>query len=132
MLIEINAHGGVPIYRQVLDQIRRAVFSGELAEGDQLPSVRDLAEELKVNPMTISKVYGLLEMEGLAVRRRGVGLFVARVTAAENRRAREEILEEAVRRAASQMIQFGLSEAEAVDLFLKVFRDYDSKKARSG
>ena len=77
MLLQIDHHSGQPIYRQVIDQIRRQVMAGQLREGEQLPSVRDLAAQLRVNPMTISKAYSLLEMEGLLDRRRGVGLFVA-------------------------------------------------------
>ena len=80
MLLEIDHHSGVPIYRQVIEQIRRQIMAGQLTEGQQLDSVRDLAGRLRVNPMTISKAYALLEVEGLAERRRGIGLFVARVT----------------------------------------------------
>ena len=76
MLLQIDHHSGQPIYRQVIDQIRRQVVAGQLRQGEQLPSVRDLAGQLRVNPMTISKAYSLLEMEGLLDRRRGVGLFV--------------------------------------------------------
>ncbi len=79
MLVEIDTHSGVPIYRQVIEQIRRQIMTGQLAEGGQLPTVRDLAKRLKVNPMTVSKAYSLLEIEGLVERRRGVGLFVAKL-----------------------------------------------------
>ncbi|RYE68391.1 MAG: GntR family transcriptional regulator, partial [Oxalobacteraceae bacterium] len=66
-----------PIYRQLVDQVRRLVAGGQLAPGAALPSVRDVAQQLTVNPMTVSKAYGLLELEGVLDRRRGVGMVVA-------------------------------------------------------
>jgi GntR family transcriptional regulator len=65
MLFEIDTHSGVPIFRQIIDQIRKQITTGLLPEGRQLETVRDLAARLKVNPMTISKAYSLLEAEGL-------------------------------------------------------------------
>ena len=57
----LKPQSGVPIYRQILDQVRRMVASGQLAPGAELPSVRELAIKHAVNPMTISKAYSLLE-----------------------------------------------------------------------
>lgn len=68
---------GVPIYRQLMDQIRRMIASGHLPAGSALPSVRDLAMEHAVNPMTISKAFAMLEAEGLLVRNRGKPMTVA-------------------------------------------------------
>ncbi|MBN2591295.1 MAG: GntR family transcriptional regulator, partial [Sedimentisphaerales bacterium] len=62
MLLEIDHHSGQPIYRQVIDQIRQQIMAGQLREGEQLVTVRDLAGQLRVNPMTISKAYALLEV----------------------------------------------------------------------
>ena len=73
----LNPHSGVPIYRQILDQARRLVASGQLAPGAELPSVRELALKHAVNPMTISKAYSLLEAEGLLERNRGKPMTVA-------------------------------------------------------
>ena len=73
----LNPHSGVPIYRQILDQARRLVASGQLAPGAELPSVRELAFKHAVNPMTISKAYSLLEAEGLLERNRGRPMTVA-------------------------------------------------------
>jgi GntR family transcriptional regulator len=66
-----------PIYRQLVEQVRRQVAGGQLAPGDTLPSVRDVAQALAVNPMTVSKAYAMLETEGLLQRRRGLGMQVA-------------------------------------------------------
>lgn len=73
----LNPNSGVPIYRQLLEQVRRMVASGQLQPGAALPSVRELALRHAVNPMTISKAYGLLETEGLLERNRGKPMTVA-------------------------------------------------------
>lgn len=73
----LKPQSGVPIYRQILEQVRRMVASGQLAPGAELPSVRDLALKHAVNPMTISKAYSLLEAEGMLERNRGRPMTVA-------------------------------------------------------
>lgn len=76
MLLSINHHNGVPVYRQLIDQIRLQVSSGVLPAGAELPSTRALSAQLALNPMTISKAYGLLERDGILERRRGQTLTV--------------------------------------------------------
>jgi GntR family transcriptional regulator len=73
----LKPHSGLPIYRQLLEQIRRMVASGRLAPGAELPSIRDLAIRHAINPMTVSKVYSLLESEGVLERNRGKPMTVA-------------------------------------------------------
>jgi GntR family transcriptional regulator len=73
----LNPQSGIPIYRQLAEQIRRMIAGGQLKVGDDLPSVRELAVEHAINPMTISKAYSLLEVEGLLVRQRGKPMQVA-------------------------------------------------------
>ena len=77
----LRPSSGVPIYRQIVDQTRRLVATGALAPGDKLPSVRTIASDLGVNPMTVSKAYSLLDQAGIVVRRAGVGMVVARAGA---------------------------------------------------
>jgi len=76
-LFTLQPSSGVPIYRQLMDQVRRMVASGQLAPGTELPSVRDIAAEYTVNPTTISKAYSLLEGEGLLQRNRGKPMTIA-------------------------------------------------------
>jgi len=73
----LKPQSGIPIYRQLLEQVRRMVASGQLAPGAELPSVRELAIQHAVNPMTVSKAYSLLEAEGLLERNRGRPMTVA-------------------------------------------------------
>ena len=73
----LNPNSGVPLYRQLIEQVRRLVAGGQLPPGSELPSVRDIAQAHAVNPMTVSKAYALLEAEGLLERRRGRQMTVA-------------------------------------------------------
>lgn len=66
-----------PIYRQIVEQVRRQIAGGQLSTGIELPSVRAVAQQHAINPMTVSKAYSLLEAEGLLERRRGMGMVVA-------------------------------------------------------
>jgi GntR family transcriptional regulator len=73
----LNPQSGIPIYRQLVEQVTRLIAGGQLAPGTPLPSVREVAVEHAVNPMTISKAYALLEAEGLLERHRGKPMTVA-------------------------------------------------------
>ena len=72
----VQPTSGVPIYRQLIDQIRALVSSGRLKPGDRLPSVRQVAADLQVNMMTVSKAYARLEAEGTLERERGLGMRI--------------------------------------------------------
>lgn len=72
----VQPTSGVPIYRQLMDQIRSMVSSGRLVAGDRLPSVRQMAATLEVNMMTVSKAYARLEADGVIERERGLGMRV--------------------------------------------------------
>jgi GntR family transcriptional regulator len=111
----LNPHSGTPIYKQILEQVRRMVASGHLRAGTELPSVRELALAHAVNPMTISRAYGLLEAEGLLERNRGKPMTVAAQSRAQAHLSRrlaqiEPQLEHLV--LAARQLQ--LSEAEVV------------------
>ena len=132
MLLQIDHHSGVPIYRQVMDQIRRQVMAGQLPEGQQLASVRDLAGQLNVNPMTISKAYALLEVEGLLERRRGVGLFVAAIRKDQKRRTKTQLLEQILTKAVATAVQFDISPEEVRELTERLFEKHGSKIRSEG
>jgi len=124
VLLQIDHHSGQPIYRQVAEQIRRQILAGQLAEGEQLVSVRDLAGQLKVNPMTISKAYGLLEAEGLLERRRGVGLFIARVRPERKSAGKSQLLEQILAKAVAAAVQFDIPEEEVHEITQRLFERY--------
>jgi|SRR5881275_123260 len=77
MLFRPNPSSGVPIYLQVMEQVKHAVETGALRPGEQLPGIRPLAEELVINPNTVAKAYRELEHEGVIELRHGAGAFVA-------------------------------------------------------
>ncbi|MEA2490462.1 MAG: hypothetical protein QOH21_2254 [Acidobacteriota bacterium] len=77
MLVNLDPHDARPLYLQIMDEVRRAVVVGTLRAEDPLPSVRELAGELVVNPRTVSQAYQELEREGVIYVRRGQGTFVS-------------------------------------------------------
>jgi GntR family transcriptional regulator len=74
---ELDLHSGVPVYRQLIDQVRSGVASGSLIAGDQLPTVRQLAVDLAINPNTVMKAYRELELGGLLETHQGTGTFIS-------------------------------------------------------
>ena len=77
MLFRPNPSLGVPIYLQLMEQVKHAIETGALRPGDQLPGIRPMAEELVINPNTVAKAYRELEHEGVVELRHGAGAFVA-------------------------------------------------------
>jgi GntR family transcriptional regulator len=128
MLLQIDHHSGVPIFRQVIDQVRHQIMAGHLKEGDQLTPVRDLSADLKVNPMTISKAYSLLEVQGLVERRRGIGLFVAGLPQDRKRQTKGQMVETVVGRAVTAAIQLDVPEEQVLTMVSALFKRYNSRK----
>jgi GntR family transcriptional regulator len=75
--IQLDLHSGMPVYRQVIDQVRGGIASGLLAPGDQLPTVRQLAVDLEINPNTVIRAYRELELGGLLETHQGTGTFIS-------------------------------------------------------
>jgi GntR family transcriptional regulator len=123
MLIVVDPSSGVPVFRQVMDQVRFQVASGVLRPGDELPPTRSLSAELGVNPMTVSKAYNLLEREGVLQRRPGRPLVVRALTGAEMQARREDLLREQLVEAARMVAQLGLDHDEVVELWREVLTD---------
>jgi GntR family transcriptional regulator len=108
MFIRLETSSGMPITRQIADQIRAACASGSLASGDRLPSVRQLAQELAVNQNTILRVYERLTAEGLLERRHGDGTYVADHLPAGQLTAQRELLRQEVVRLAQRAHTLGV------------------------
>jgi GntR family transcriptional regulator len=117
----LNPTSGIPIYRQLLEQIRRMVAGGQLRPGDTLPSVRDLALTHAVNPMTISKAYSLLEGEGVLERQRGKGMIVARAgPLKESKAERLRRLETSLATVATEAAQLELPAEDVIKALRKL------------
>lgn len=97
--LQLDERSGVPVYRQMMDQVKYYVAGGTLRPGDQLPSIRELASALAVNPTTVVKAYTELEREGVIEMRHGKGAFIA----ARARPLSVEEQDHALRRAARQL-----------------------------
>jgi GntR family transcriptional regulator len=99
----LDLHSGVPVYRQIIDQVRGGVASGTLKVGDQLPTVRQLAVDLAINPNTVVRAYRELELGGLLETHQGTGTFISaqKIRGGDGERARQlaRIVEDAAARA---------------------------------
>ena len=123
-VFSIAAGSSEPIYRQLVEQARRLIAGGQLAPGDAMPSVREVASTLALNPMTVSKAYGILEMEGVLTRRRGLGMIVADAPRhARSADTRAELLRPTLERAALEARQLELDDATVLALFTRVLRE---------
>jgi GntR family transcriptional regulator len=128
LLFEIRPGSGIPIYRQIMEQVRRFVASGALKVSDELPSIRQAASHYEINPMTISKAYSLLEKEGVLEHVRGGGMRVAAGhTAARNPRKRMDLLRPALHEVATQANQLGLSREEVIEALSAYLEDNDEQ-----
>lgn len=88
----LDAHSGVPVYRQLMDQVQAAIASGILNAGDQLPTVRQVAVDLTINPNTVSRAYREMEIRGLLDTQQGTGTFIADRKVEYSRNERERML----------------------------------------
>lgn len=123
MKIIINSSSMVPIYEQIMDQIKAQITAGDLKENDILPSVRALAKEQKISALTVKKAYDNLEQEGYTVTVHGKGTYVAAANPErmreEQRREVENDLEKAIQKGRS----CGLSDEEIRELFELIMED---------
>ena len=124
----IQTGSAEPIYRQLVEHVRRRVASGQIKAGDEIPSVRELALQLAVHPMTISKAYSLLEAEGLLERRRGLAMRVApQHQRAQPAASRLELLRPALVRAAVEARQLQLPKPTVMKLFSDILHEDESR-----
>jgi len=116
MNFDISPSAPTPIYRQIVEQVQRMIASGQLQPGDALPSVREVALQHAINPMTVSKAYSQLENDGVLTRLRGVGMVVAQ-TVPRAGMDKLALLRPALAAAAQIVRQLELSDEEAYAVF---------------
>ena len=112
----INPHSGVPVYRQMIEQVKYYIASSTLKPGDQLPSIRELAQALTINPTTVVRVYMELEREGIIEMRHGKGGFVTGGSRRMSSAQREQVLRPLARHLAVEANQMGASTEEVLKL----------------
>src|SRR6187431_341460 len=112
LAFHVSPASGIPIYRQIVNQVRAQAAGGNLAAGAFLPSVRQVAEQLQVNPMTVSKAYSLLERDGTVEFVRGQGMRVK--DAASNGKVRREVLLPLLKQVASTAKHLSLTPPQVI------------------
>ncbi|HEU4885795.1 MAG TPA: GntR family transcriptional regulator [Longimicrobium sp.] len=125
MLVNLDPHDARPLYLQIMDEVRRALVVGSLRAEDPLPSVRELASELAINPRTVSQAYGELEREGVVYVRRGQGTFVA----PDTRPDRRALARTVARRALLEARRNGLGVEELLTIIREVADEEESRPA---
>lgn len=125
MYFELNFKSGRPVYQQIIDQVKGAAASGGLRRGEQLPSIRALAERLRINRNTVARAYGELEHGGLVKSEHGRGVFFTAATSPLNARTRRELLGRALDAAIIEAHHFRVADEELLKLLqerLKAFK----------
>jgi GntR family transcriptional regulator len=124
IIFQIQPSSGIPIYKQIIDQVNRFVISGYLQPGDELPSVRQTAAELEVNPMTISKAYSMLEATGILERMRGKGMIIASGQKSSNSiQERLEVVRPLLKEAVTQAEQLDIPDDSLKKLLSDLLED---------
>ena len=127
----LKPHSGVPIYRQLSEQIRRMAASGQLQPGTELPSIRDLAIQYAINPMTVSKVYSLLEAEGVLERHRGKPMTIAKLARMQSPVAKRlQQLEPHLEQLVLAARQLELDEADVAKALRNTWEKTDERSVR--
>lgn len=117
MFDDLDPRSPTPLYEQIAAHVRRAVVSEEVVPGDSLPSVRQLAARLRVNPATVVQAYRDLEDDGLVTKRQGAGTFVSDVTEERRGAVREHQAERLVRQLLEEAGRLGIHRSELVGIF---------------
>jgi GntR family transcriptional regulator len=120
MFLYLNPQSGLPVYRQMIRQLKERIASGQLSPETQLPSVRDLSAELHINPLTVAKAYQFLERDGFVETRRGHGTFVIplkKLSATDQ----QKLIRPAVDQVVSEAAHLGLSETQLQQLIRQAY-----------
>jgi len=114
--IHISSHDGVPIYLQIVNQVKYLVASGRLEPGEELPPIRTLAEQLLINPNTVARAYRELELAGVVTKRRTAGTYVSDTTSPLARRERLKIVTERIDALLAEARQMNVDTATLIEL----------------
>jgi GntR family transcriptional regulator len=126
----LNPNNGVPLYVQLQQQLQQRILTGQLSRGEQLPSVRDFSAQLGLNPLTVTKVYQILEREGFVETRRGLGTFVSHQSPALKVEARRRQIGPAIEQVVAEAMHLGLGEKEIHALVSEKFRQLKPKTVK--
>ena len=130
MQLHISTNEGVPIYVQIVNQVKYLVAAGRLAAGEEIPPIRALAEQLVINPNTVARAYHELEREGIVTKRHGAGTYVSDNGSPLARRERMKILTQRVDALMAESRHLDVSVEEVIDLIRDRHRNLQSKEER--
>ncbi len=128
MILQLNFKSGIPAYLQILEQVKYALASGALRPGDQLPSVRALAEDLRINRNTVAKAYAELEHEGIVKTLQGKGVFCRKGVSPLREETRERILVQAIDAAVVQAHHFQVGRRDFLELVRRRLDDFQERR----
>lgn len=123
--LTIDPSSSRSVYLQVIDQIKRDIAMGRLVEGDRLPTVRELALRLAVNPNTMAKAYKLLEQEGVIVTRAGAGAFVGVIESGLNKAVKKRMISESLERTTVDAYHLQVDEGSYRNWFDSIVEKFD-------
>ena len=129
MQIHISTTDGVPIYLQIVNQVKYMTAAGQLAPGEELPPIRTLAERLVVNPNTVARAYRELEAEGVVEKRRTAGTYISSAGPRLTRRERVKIVSQRIDALLAEARQLDIAVDEVVEL---IRRRNEAMQGRKG
>ena len=122
-MLKIDMRSRTPIYEQIIDSIKELVVKGVLIPGERLPSVRDMAKEMTLNPNTVQKAYQELERQGIISTLRGKGTFISEDIQANNKILKRSQLMEELKKLVVEAIYLDLSKDELIDYIKDIYDD---------
>ena len=131
MFLKINPADATPVYAQMMQQIKYNIAAGTLKPGDRLPTVRELAAQLTVNPNTVLKVYSELEHEGIVFSQKGRGIFVAEAARTLSEKDRAALLSERSRALAAEAIHLGLPLSRVQEILEEEYHKLNGQNKKS-
>jgi GntR family transcriptional regulator len=130
MHIRIDNSSVRPVYQQIIDQVKRDIALGRLLKSEKLPTVRDLASQLAINPNTIAKAYRQMEQDGVITTRAGSGAFVADIDNNLNMSVRKKIICDELDRIAVEAFHMQIDNNKLWKWFEEILQKYNLKAAR--
>lgn len=127
MFLKLDHHSGEPIWRQIVEQVKYRIATGQFQNDEQLPSIRALAAELKINPRTVVKAYEELEHAGLVVMRQGQGVFVSTRRSDAPVATRRRVIGDLARRLLAEALRLGATAEETIQILKNVSEEMERK-----
>ena len=130
MQFNIDNSSSRPVYQQIIDQVKRDIALGKLIEGQKLPTVRQLASQLVINPNTIAKAYRQLESEQIITTRPGSGTFVAQLSSNLSRAVRKKLIAEQLERLSVEAVHMRIEKETLIKWFDEILKKFKFSNSR--